>query len=85
MTNDAKLLTAAAELGRDRVLLDPTNDDIIFASEELADVAVSTRDWIARRQCDGILSAFAKGEELEDEEADVAPIVRSVASMYGLA
>ena len=30
MTNDAKLLTAAAELGRDRVLLDPTDAAIVL-------------------------------------------------------
>lgn len=81
MTNDAKLLTAAAELGRDRVLLDPTDDELVLAVEELSGVTISER-WAAR-QVDGICRAYAIGETLSEED-DVAPTVRSVASVYGL-
>lgn len=39
--NMKALLTAAYELGRDRVLHDPTNFEVLTATSEIADV-----DWI---------------------------------------
>lgn len=82
MTSDAKLLTAAAEIGRDQVLPDPSDADILLYTEELADVRISER-WRDRQER-GILMAFDRGSKLGPED-DVAPVVRSVASIWGLA
>lgn len=81
MTSDCKLLTAAAEIGRDQVLPDPSDADILLYSEELADVRISPR-WRDRQER-GILAAFDQGSKLGPED-DVAPLVRGIASKYGL-
>lgn len=78
-TKDAQALTYAAEVARDRVLFDPTDDEIVQAVEEYTCLTIRYGSRLYR----AVVQAYDATNE-SDDDAAIRVTVKRLQSRHGL-